>query len=281
MNHFKEYVTKNIGVEKEKREGNQWQEKHNKHTHICKNLHYNFLDGQVPMYCDLKGTKSKGNKIHYHRWAKCLTSSQVMCISFFKKFFDGNEKLLLELFRQCGLRIDPQCSVKNAVFEYEPDALERTNFDFYLELSNGQKISFEVKYAEQEFGGTSVSKEEPDKYEKKWELIYKDMVEKCPYFVDETKCQADAFYRHYQISRNIVHAKSANDIVVFLTPRQNQKLDVGRRYIDDFMNENIVNLYWEEVLDKLLFLVEGNKALESYYGEFITKYFWFFRMNKS
>ncbi len=35
--------------------------------------------------------------------------------------------------------------IENAVFEYEPDHEEGTNFDFYLTLDDGKRISFECK----------------------------------------------------------------------------------------------------------------------------------------
>lgn len=275
MVNFKEYITKYIGEEKAKRDGVQWREKHENHTHICKDIKYNFLNGQVPVYCDLKGSRCKGKKIHYHRWSKCLTSSQVMCISFFKKFFEVDENLLLELLKQCGLKIDSSVYIRNAIFEYEPDSIEKTNFDFYLELSNNHSISFEIKYTEQEFGGISISKEDPEKYVRKWNSIYKKMVDECPYFVEKEQCQQNVFYQQYQISRNIAHAKNEGDIVVFLTPRENQNLDKGRKYIEEFNNENIVNLYWEDVLEKLDQMIEDSQELKVYYNKFRNKYYWF------
>ena len=65
--------------------GGMWNGK--EYQHICKKLALNFIDGKVPLMADFKGSLS-GDKIKYHHGAAHLNSSQVMCISFFKKFFE-------------------------------------------------------------------------------------------------------------------------------------------------------------------------------------------------
>ena len=125
--------------------------------HILTDMRNNFIDGCYPVKCCIKGNLSEG-EIKYHQGASHLNSSQVMCINFFKKFFEKEEYegYLLAVLQCCGISIEGY-KIENAVFEYEPDHEEGTNFDFYLILDDGKRISFECKYTETEFGGISKS----------------------------------------------------------------------------------------------------------------------------
>ena len=122
------------------------------YNHIFLSLEDNFIDGKYPVKCNVKGDLYETD-IKYHKYASHMNSSQVMCISFFKKLFEKseNEEILLELLRRTGIEISKDAVIKDAVFEYEPDKSEGTNFDFYIGLTNGRKISMEIKYTEAAF----------------------------------------------------------------------------------------------------------------------------------
>lgn len=201
--------------------GGKW---HNRpYDHICIDKKYNFIDGQFPEKCDIKGNHfGETKRIKYHEGAAHLNSSQVMCISFFKKFFENPdwEKYLIMTLQQVGVPV-PTVQIKDAIFEYEPDPKEKTNFDFYMILENGVRVSIEVKYTEAEFGGISFDQKDPDKYARKWQDLYKGMVDNSPYL----SCIEEAFFAQYQINRNICYAWE-NDIVLFLTPRANDEENV-------------------------------------------------------
>lgn len=79
-----------------------------------------------------------------------MNSSQVMCINFFKKFFEKEEYegYLLAVLQCCGISIE-EYKIENAVFEYEPDHEEGTNFDFYLILDDGKKFLLSVSIQRQ------------------------------------------------------------------------------------------------------------------------------------
>ena len=241
-----------------------------KYDHIFSDLKSNFIDGMYPKKCSVKGDLSDKD-IKYHRGARHMNSSQVMCISFFKKFFEKPEyeKILLDVLKKSGVEIAPEEKIKAAIFEYEPSPKERTNFDFYMVLLSGKKISFEVKYTEPDFGGISPDKDDPDKYDRKWDQIYKDMVLKSP-FLDIDK---EAFYKNYQINRNIVYAASS-DHVLFLTPKANDEKGIaaGRSYIDQMHCPNIKNLYWEDIAEKTMEAARDHQELFEYYLKFFDKY---------
>lgn len=275
MEGYKAYVTARIGPAMTARTGDGWQDRSSGHYHICKDLRRNFIDGEVPVFCALKGNLFADVKLHYHRWSRCLTSSQVLCISFFKKFFERpeDEAVLLALLRESGLPIPQEAEIANAILEYEPDPAEGTNFDFFLILTDGRHISFEIKYTETEFGGISPSREDPEKYIRKWETIYRSMTMECPYFQAAGGISMEDFYRHYQICRNIAWAGTRADMAVFLTPRENGALDSGRCRIDSFREPHIRNLYWEELLPQLEELLRDDHRLADYYAAFREKYF--------
>ena len=241
-----------------------------RYEHIFLDLKSNFIDGRAPEKCSIKGDMTD-KYIKYHKGARHMNSSQVMCISFFKKFFEKPEyeRVLLDVLKKSGVEIAPDEKIKAAVFEYEPYAKERTNFDFYMVLLSGERISFEVKYTEPDFGGVSPDKDDPHKYDRKWDNIYKDMVLRSP-FLDVCK---EAFYKNYQINRNIVYA-AANDHVLFLTPRANDEKGIaeGRCYIDQLHCHNIKNLYWEDISEKTLEAAVKYRELSEYYLKFFDKY---------
>lgn len=179
---------------------------------------------------------------------------------------------MLNLLKECGIPINAE-NIDYAIFEYEPNPKERTNFDFYMILEDGTHISFEIKYTESEFGGITPDKKDPDKYKRKWKDIYADMMEKCPYL----SCSEQEFYEkgRYQINRNICYAREG-DVVLFLTPRANDAAGLveGREYIDSFtrVNPKIRNIYWEDVIEKMMPFVEDEPELVEYFKRFKKKY---------
>ena len=298
---YAKYVrTKIVDTIAAEKTGREWRKGDGGRRHICLDLDDNFIDHERQENCNIKGDIFN-EKIGYHIYSHSLNSSQVMCISFFKKFFEKNEyqNVLLVALKACGIEVADNVAITNAIFEYVPDKNENTNFDFYMILSNGQHISFEIKYTEAEFGGIGKRKgDNPNKYGEKWEDYYKKIVKSCPYMKDSQECdneyncirnaklnpsacekseecQIYQFYSHYQINRNISWAKKDTDIVVFLTPRENESLGKSRVYIDSFNNPNIKNLYWENLIEIVLKHAEQDEDLRTYYTKFKKKYFVF------
>lgn len=272
-------------------------------SHVCKDLKDNFIDEVKLENSVVKGDKSD-EKIKYHEYATSLNSSQVMCVNFFKKFFGDKayEGILIEILKYSGLNISGT-EITKAVFEYRPDEekKENTNLDFFIEMKDGQRISFEVKFTEPGFGGISkVNKDgNKDRYANSWKDNYSRLIRLCPYYPSDLSCDKNCvctengvlnnsceksdscgiyeFFKHYQINRNIVYARKNNDIVVFLTPRENFFINSGRKYIEEFAaqhnTKNIVNLYWEDVIEKAIELTAEYQELNDYMKELKNKYF--------
>lgn len=279
--------------------------------HICNKLEYNFIDGKYPKEKCIKGIPTN-KEIKYH-YAEHLNSSQTMCISYFKKFFEKPEyeALLIKILSEMGLGISVFDTIEEAIFEHILNPKEGTNFDFYLKLHDDRQITFEIKFTESEFGATSKIKDASFVYCKKYADIYVPMLAKCAYSPknnilsdniaclngkekaeffpcleakgnreeckEQNTCPAYQFYKYYQIRRNILYAEKDKDIVIFLSPEENHSLDKEREYIEWYANTlktpNIRNIYWEKLLDATLLIVKDAPELFEYYKKFKNKYF--------
>lgn len=176
---------------------------------------------------DINSAKNKVSELehiekHYHMFAHHLNSSQIMCINFFAPFLLDNDKkkILKKVLESCcvGLRIGNNSEIEKAIFEYTPNKREGTNFDFFLEFSKGEKIYFEIKYTEAEFGSIKIDKLKPNRYIDKWENIYKSIAK--GYTQDEFYAKG-----YYQINRNIIAQETNKDYTVFIYPFDNENLD--------------------------------------------------------
>ncbi|MDO4966359.1 MAG: hypothetical protein Q4E51_06580 [Lachnospiraceae bacterium] len=251
------------GTWKNKRSGNEY-------NHIYQEIRENFIDGIQLTRCDMKGDLS-GKDINYHVDATHMNSSQVMCINYFYKFFEHPdfEAYLLTILMSFGIEIDIKDNIRSASFEYVPNATERTSLDFYMVLESWMAISFEIKYTEHRFGLPKKDPNDPDKYKRRWNNIYKDMVKQSSHL----NLGKRAFYNNYQINRNILYANSC-DYVLFITPRANDSMGIcrGRSYIDSLENDHIRNIYWEDLIQKTLEVVDKCDELKEYYQKFYDKY---------
>ena len=269
------------------------------YPHIFKDLKHNFIDGIFPIKKSLKGNLSDA-EIKYH-YAEHLNSSQAMCIGYFKKFFETKkyEPLLAKVLVMQGIDVSDGEKFTDAVFEYIPYPKEGTNFDFYLKLASGKQITWEIKFAESEFGGTTKQANAASRYIDKYENIYIPMFEECVYdqfpkvscdnyqcletgkltdnCCKQEECSIYTFYKHYQIRRNILYAREKGDYVIFLTPRENVALNEGREYIEQYAEKwetnHIRNIYWEDLLETTLHVVSCEPELFDYYSRFKEKYF--------
>jgi len=272
--------------------------KNKQYPHIFKELKYNFIDEQFPVRKCIKGNLTD-EEIKYH-YAEHLNSSQTMCIAYFKKFFETREyeSLLADILMKLGIVTVDGYKFTDAVFEYIPCTKEGTNFDFYLKLDNDKQITWEIKFTEKDFGGTT-GDGASDKYIAKYENVYIPMLRECAYYdfpdiycddyhclntgmlTDDCdardKCSIYEFYKYYQIRRNILYARTKEDYVLFLTPRENRELDDGRAYIERYAKkcgtDHIRNIYWEDLLETTLNVVSSVSELYDYYTKFKEKYF--------
>lgn len=212
---------------------------------------------------------SPSSEIEFHKYYHHLNSSQALCINLFFPLIQENKlSLILNL-----LRI-PKQPITEACFEKESDleigAGRKTNFDFYLCLSNQTKIFFEIKYTESEFGKANNDNEHRAKYANTYQplLTNKD-------FIKPEFCNVDKFLDSYQIMRNLCHITETS-FVVFVYPKANEKINLqAQSACDDMLTEKGKNrfkiLTLEAAADDILGQLK-EPMLQEHYNEFKGKY---------
>ena len=224
----------------------------------------NFKDNLMP------GVVINDDEIKYHRYANHLNSSQMMCINFFYPI--RYDMILVEMLnRYLDLKLDDSASIIKSEFEYTPDGQTRTNFDFYLELSNGMKFYMEIKYTENGFGSVSFDSNYPDRYEREWSKFYSDQVKNSIHLKD---ISSEDFYKNYQINRNLAYIKNDLDYVVFIYPFDNTALYASNyqgKKLHQVEIKNFFQIDWHELCDMTLEITKGTNFYR-HYLEFKEKY---------
>ena len=91
----------------------------------------------------------------------------------------------------------------------------------FIELSDGEKIYFEIKYTEQDFGGNCYENGMlKSKYKDKYDDYYKIYLQDLLMDIKEE----EEFFRDYQINRNLSYIKNSSDFVVFILPFDSEDL---------------------------------------------------------
>ena len=205
-----------------------------------------------------------GIKLHadFHH----LTSSQAMAFNLFFPALtvrQGNPAATLveALSGRAG-------AVERWAFEAVPDAKEGTNFDLMLDLQGGKKVFVEVKFTETSFGKAADDEAHRRKLERTYRPGLKGIVK--PDFLQEAP-----FFAHYQLFRNIWHARAGGHSVALVVPKGNdvaiahartvleQALEAGVDWV------RLVNL--ESIVDRLDAVAAGTDYAD-HYGEFRRKY---------
>ena len=141
-----------------------------------------------------------------------------MCINFFYPLI--KENLLESILNVMGIKGEINYNSNDICFEkgskLETNAKRKTNFDFYIKLTSGIKIYFEIKYTENEFGKAKHDEEHKNKFND----IYMPLIKNNPAIKESFKTE-DKFLNNYQIMRNIAHV-SEDSYVIFIYPKENQ-----------------------------------------------------------
>lgn len=183
---------------------------------------------------------------HLHPLAHHLTSSQIMCYNFFRPLI--NEKgiptpQLIELFEFIcpELELDKSSIAK---FEYQEEG-EGTNFDFIIH-TNSIKIYCEIKYTEEDF-----AKQCKTKRKNHFQSQYSGMIAECSHLW-KREVKEDDFMNHYfQLFRNAIRARTNNDYVLFICPKDRDDLHESfdlfkKKYLKDGI-QNIQFVSWESL----------------------------------
>lgn len=221
----------------------------------------------------LKGVNIPSD-IHLHMYAHHLNSSQVMCINFFQPLTckeKGKELLLAILAKAGAINLPTKAEIEEVTFEKVFCAEENTNFDFYVKLVTGEQVFIEIKYTEDGFGKIHPDKNNPTKYQDKWENVYKNHIRSSLLLKEITPSD---FYANYQIWRNVSYIKKESDYVVFLFPFENEKafkeiqntVETGGKI---YNNVNAIDWTW--ITDIAIELSRGTDYYE-HFNRFKEKY---------
>lgn len=238
----------------------------------------------------------KGTDIKLHQDFHHLNSSQALCFNLFFPLFHYDKRLLtfvlhriIEVaptFRTSKENLDKLFAIKNdrlsehfaaeleeefltnnifsgCEFEKILDTNEGTNFDFFVQLQNGNKVLFEIKYTESGFGKTVADERHIHKYD----TIYKLRLEKVlrPEFINQ-----DFVFKNYQLVRNLSYIDDLTT-VVFLFPEANQDLRgtadlISKILLPDFVHQTrVVHI---EDLTRQILSKDYLKRLHTIYGTF-------------
>ncbi len=209
-------------------------------------------------------------KINLHDGFNHLNSSQAMCFNlFFPLLYENKLESLLNII---GINCKAESLLKSE-FEKVIFPRENTHFDFYMETDN-QRIFFETKYAEQDFGSADSDIRHTVKYEK--------FYAKGRGFnnINPRYREKAIFLKHYQIVRNIWYIRNDyNDYLIFIYPKINEKIARYKKLIlaeipaTDIKNR-IKIIYLEELVADILKNTEVKEhKLAAHFELFKEKYF--------
>jgi hypothetical protein len=209
--------------------------------------------------------KGRGIKLHsdFHH----LNSSQALCFNLFFPLLLDNGRALQVVLDALSMVDKPAAG---AAFEFQPNEIEGTCFDFTLPTSSGARVYFELKYTESDFGKARLDVAHVDKFHR----IYQP---KLMGRFDETFCCVERVLANYQIVRNIWHLNDeSGDILVFLYPRANDSLRQKEPIIRNCAIEPFRSRVKVVYLEDFILLLQRNERCSgreiTALAEFQTKY---------
>lgn len=196
-----------------------------------------------------------------HKYFYHLTSSQAMCFNLFYPFVKHEHGLDSVLLDTLGYS---KQQIARIVFEDIPNQEEGTNFDLAIYLANGDRFYFETKLGEQEFGSTK----NDERHKTKLKTIY------CPMLkgkVVPAALEESAFFRNYQIMRNIAYS-GPHCHVVFLVPGSNDSLNRDLAFLNNVLHPNASAYVQVRYLEDFVRALSNSNQLELHMSQFKAKY---------
>jgi len=211
------------------------------------------------------GTEAR--KLELQRDFAHLTSSQALCFNLFYPLVA--DRSWAETFVQGVLGLK-KATPKRLAFEYVEDPEEATHFDFFAELEGGGKIYFATKLTELGFGSTALDERDREKLSR----VY---LPRLSALVDAKWLEPDAFFRRYQLLRNLCSLDKPDNLLYLVLPAANESLRKALQVLPEItggaLKDRVRPLYLEEVVEKVKPLLRGkDEALKRHYREFEEKY---------
>lgn len=259
--HLADYKLDRLGVV----EDGEWDGRKYGHILPISRWELNLLE---PYRIDLSNRLEK-KQIHRHWGFHHLTSSQAVCLNFFYPLVEEEQlPMLLKVFD-----LEDE-EVAESGFEHVVAGGDGTNFDFYIALSSGKKLFFEIKYTEDGFG----KKKAGIDYRSKYDSYYQEgLAEKLKPGLDDY----ESFMDDYQLMRNISYIdETGENLLIIIYPEGNRKIRkeydaVLANVIEQSYHPHIRLLTWEDVCTGLMEVLQDSNAsarLLNQYSDFAEKY---------
>ena len=204
--------------------------------------------------------------VSLHQFFHHLNSSQAMAFNLFFPFLtDGTvDKRLLK-----ALGISDTADYSGC-FENVVHPEENTNFDFYMESSEGRRIFFELKLSEEGFGSCA----DDERHQRKLREQYEPHLRR---HVDEKWLEPKTFFANYQVMRNLSYLGRYPDSgVVFIFPKANERLRESEQTIKHVASNSLAPrvaiFYLENLVARILEAVADDEPLHLHYLAFRDKY---------
>jgi len=212
---------------------------------------------------------SPESNIHFHQYFHHLNSSQALCINlFFPLVFENKLNILSKVLSIPINEPVEACFEKES--QLEKGNRRKTNFDFYIQLSDATKIYFEVKYTEEEFGMAKDDGEHTIKFKETYEPLLENNI-----FINKEYHNMSSFLSKYQIMRNLCHVAD-NSHVVFVYPEENinihrQALFAQNEILTD-KGRNKFHIIPISTIVNFIINSKPSRRMQKQYYEFIKKY---------
>jgi hypothetical protein len=195
-----------------------------------------------------------------------LTSAQAMCFNLFYPLLAERDWAAAFVQGVLGMKGAP----RSLAFEYVEDPEEGTHFDFFAQLDSGQKIYFEARLAELGFGSLDLAPRERGK-------LLERYAPRLAGLVDAKWLEPEAFFRRYQLLRNLSYLSQADSLLYLVLPKANESLQQALRILPEIiagpLESRVRVLHLEEAQERLKPLLRGRSdALKNHYREFRDKY---------
>lgn len=256
--HLGCYKTTHLGIE----ESGKWRNREYAHILPHAKMMLNILE---PVQQEFAQYRASHPNLKLHKDFAHLNSSQAACVNLFLPLFSRGLKG--DISAKNPLPFDPK-SIAAYEFEYVPDQVEGTNFDFWIRTRDSREVFCEFKLTEGEFGRAR----DDTRHRQKLENIY---LPKLTGKVGPDLLDPATFFARYQLLRNIAYADATGSAsVLFVVPKANERLIRPLAEMQDWLapalRPFVSVLYIEEIVSWLR--TAPGSDLAAYYDDYAAKY---------
>lgn len=218
-------------------------------------------------WAEFEAGRAERRSLELHRDFAHLNSSQAMCFNLFYPLVVDRGWAGAFVQQVLGLK---DAAPRTLAFEYVEDPQENTHFGFFAQLDSGAKLYFETRLAELGFGTAELGA----RHREKLASVYAPRL--AP-LVDAKWLEPEAFYRRYQLMRNLCYLDRPANLLFLVVPKASESLQQALQVLPEItagaLNGRVRVLYLEDLMERLKTLLRGrDELLKAHYREFRDKY---------